>query len=185
MPRTKTTPGAIALTAARVFRERGYHATSMSDLAAATGLTKGAFYHHFPDKAAVMAAALRAVTAAARERVFDRLLDADLLPEERLAIMQRGAERLFVDARGGCLIANTVLETRGVDDRFAPLLAEFVDAWREGLTAIARDAGHVTPAAAAEACVADVEGSVVLMRLYGDRAYLDRALARMRQTLVP
>ena len=39
-----------------LFSEQGYEATSMRDIAAALGLTPGAFYHHFPSKEAVLIA---------------------------------------------------------------------------------------------------------------------------------
>ncbi len=37
-------------TALRLVRERGFAATSVNDLCAAAGVTKGAFYHHFASK---------------------------------------------------------------------------------------------------------------------------------------
>src|SRR5690348_13386914 len=40
----------ILRTAARLFGQRGYDATSMNDVAAALKLSKGALYHHFPSK---------------------------------------------------------------------------------------------------------------------------------------
>ena len=95
--------------------------------------------------------------------------------------MAAGAERLFARGEGGCLFANTALETAGVDDRFLPRVRAFVDAWRAALAALARDVGCADPDASAEETVADVEGAIVLMRLYADRAYLDRALARFRE----
>ena len=48
-------------TAARLFASRGFYGTSMSELAAATGLTKGAFYHHFEDKDALFFAVVQSV----------------------------------------------------------------------------------------------------------------------------
>ena len=33
-----------------IFGERGFHATSMNDLAEAAGVTKGGFFHHFKSK---------------------------------------------------------------------------------------------------------------------------------------
>lgn len=43
--------------AVRVFRERGYHATSVADLTAAMGLASGSIYKAFKDKRAVFLAA--------------------------------------------------------------------------------------------------------------------------------
>lgn len=40
----------VVATAARLFAERGYQATSMSDLTAATGLTAGGLYHYIGSK---------------------------------------------------------------------------------------------------------------------------------------
>jgi AcrR family transcriptional regulator len=48
-------------TAAKLFASRGYNGTSMADLAAAAGLTKGAFYHHFASKEALFFAVIQSV----------------------------------------------------------------------------------------------------------------------------
>lgn len=54
----KDTKTAIVEAAFRLFLERGYEGASMSDLVAATGLSKGAVYHHFRDKDALHNAAI-------------------------------------------------------------------------------------------------------------------------------
>jgi AcrR family transcriptional regulator len=41
---------AVVAAAARVFAERGFHATSMNDLVRATGLTSGGLYHYIGSK---------------------------------------------------------------------------------------------------------------------------------------
>lgn len=46
-------------TAAAVFAEHGYTGTTLNDLIAASGLTKGAFYFHFRSKSALALAVLR------------------------------------------------------------------------------------------------------------------------------
>lgn len=43
------------------FAERGFHATSMDDLAVAAGVTKPVFYQHFPSKRALFVAVLEDV----------------------------------------------------------------------------------------------------------------------------
>jgi len=44
----------ILAIAARVFREKGYHATSMDDLAKECGLYKGSLYHYFENKETIL-----------------------------------------------------------------------------------------------------------------------------------
>jgi AcrR family transcriptional regulator len=44
----------ICRTAAQIFRERGYDATSVSDIARALGITKAGLYHYFESKEALL-----------------------------------------------------------------------------------------------------------------------------------
>lgn len=54
----KDTRATIVECAFRLFIERGYDGASMADLVSATGLSKGAFYHHFKAKDALHDAAI-------------------------------------------------------------------------------------------------------------------------------
>ena len=47
--------GQLLDVAARLFAERGYQATTLRDIAAATGILAGSVYHHFPSKADLFA----------------------------------------------------------------------------------------------------------------------------------
>ncbi|MEY8013750.1 TetR/AcrR family transcriptional regulator [Mycobacterium servetii] len=57
--------------AAAAFAERGFAATSIADIAATARVTKGAVYHHFPDKRALFEAVLNRCDEAAQAQVFD------------------------------------------------------------------------------------------------------------------
>jgi AcrR family transcriptional regulator len=46
--------GEILEAALRAFREQGYHATTLEDIAGRLGLRKTALYHYFPDKEAIL-----------------------------------------------------------------------------------------------------------------------------------
>ena len=54
--RSEATTGQLVATARRMFARAGYQATSLEAVARRSGLTKGAFYHHFSDKADLFAA---------------------------------------------------------------------------------------------------------------------------------
>ena len=56
-------------TARKVFSERGYADTSLDDLTAQAGLTRGALYHHFGDKKGLLAAVVAQLDAEMDERL--------------------------------------------------------------------------------------------------------------------
>lgn len=57
------TRAALLATARTVFSERGYADTSMDDLTAQAGLTRGALYHHFGDKKGLLLAVVEQIDA--------------------------------------------------------------------------------------------------------------------------
>ena len=112
----------ICRTAAQIFRERGYDATSVSDIARALGITKAGLYHYFDSKEAL----LFEITAYGLDRVRDDVI-APVRgmrdPEERLrelvvrhaciATHGRGAVAQLVDEIRALPAANRkVLEER-------------------------------------------------------------------------
>ncbi|MEG0183074.1 MAG: helix-turn-helix domain-containing protein [Stenotrophomonas sp.] len=57
------TRATLLATARRVFAQHGYAATSMDDLTAQAGLTRGALYHHFGDKKGLLVAVVAQLDA--------------------------------------------------------------------------------------------------------------------------
>jgi len=53
-----------------IVRRKGYAATSVDDLCRAAGVTKGAFFHHFPSKDAFAVASAREWTERAQRLIF-------------------------------------------------------------------------------------------------------------------
>jgi AcrR family transcriptional regulator len=84
-------------TAARLFAERGYTGTVLSDLIAASGLTKGAFYFYFPSKAALALAVLRDQQDRWLHQVSERVLAAGTAIEQFRALAPVMLELLAVE----------------------------------------------------------------------------------------
>jgi len=78
----------ILRTAARLFQQRGYDATSMNDVAAALKLSKGGLYHHFQSKDEILFEIMDHAMEITQERVLSpvRLIDD---PDERLRALIR------------------------------------------------------------------------------------------------
>ena len=69
--------------ATRLFRERGFHATSMQDLAEALGMNRGSLYHYITSKDELLWSVLNRSFDLLDERVAPQL-DGDAPPLERL-----------------------------------------------------------------------------------------------------
>lgn len=77
--RAKATRGAIIVGAAAVFEEHGYGSTSLSQVAEAAGVTKGALYFHFHSKEDLARAVIEdqhRIAAAGGERILAQDLPA-------------------------------------------------------------------------------------------------------------
>jgi TetR/AcrR family transcriptional repressor of nem operon len=70
--------------ALNVIRQKGFAATSVDDICVAAGVSKGAFFHHFPDKEALALAAAEAFGALAASLFDDPSLTAAATPRDRI-----------------------------------------------------------------------------------------------------
>ena len=104
----------ILAAAAQIFRDKGYHATSMQDIAEAVHLQKGSLYHHIRSKEEILASLL--------DRALDLLIlsmqevmASPLSVEEKL----RSAMRMYADniAVHSDLAAVLLLEYRNLSPR--------------------------------------------------------------------
>jgi TetR/AcrR family transcriptional repressor of nem operon len=134
-PRTRVR---IVSTAARLFRERGYSRTSVDDLMAEAGLTRGGFYAHFESKTMLLVAAIEHAFQESRANLLEGRLASLRGPQWRMA----AAERYLADAHRaqpgqGCAVPALGAEVaRGeptVRDAFERELARLVAGMAERL----------------------------------------------------
>ncbi len=94
---------AVILAAARAFRERGYHKTSLDDLAAGLGVTKPTLYLYVPSKEAILFECFRAGLRQIQE-TLDDCERADGPARERLFAFIRGYAAAIVGDFGWCML---------------------------------------------------------------------------------
>ncbi|WP_194972683.1 TetR/AcrR family transcriptional regulator [Aquiflexum lacus] len=184
MPLHKTTPEEIIKQSINVFRTNGYYRTTMNDLAKATGLTKGAFYHHFKSKEEVMQKSLQATSFWFDRKVFAIAYDEALPKKERLKNMVDVLYEAFTKSNGGCFFANTILETAHVEDTFLAEINQFFKMFENALSSVFNDKySEKEMIEITYEIIADIEGSIIIMQLKKDPKILRKALNRVKDRL--
>src|SRR6476619_6742062 len=126
------------------FWERGYAATSVDDLTAATGLGKGSLYGAFGDKHSLYLRALDDYIMSSLDDVRASLRNPSKSAYERLVDHIRGqAKALVADkSRRGCLMAKSAAELGATDSDVEKKVQRAYAIWRDELVACIKEALH-------------------------------------------
>lgn len=108
-----------------LFRQRGYHAASLSELGAAMKLTPGSIYKAFTDKRAIFLAAFDRYVSL-RNAELRHLLDAEAsgLAKLRATLRFYGESAHGVEGRRGCLVAGSAADLAVFDAEAAARVTE-------------------------------------------------------------
>lgn len=143
MPRPRTFDEADVVAAARdAFWTRGYAATSVEDLTAATGLGKGSLYGAFGDKHRLFLRALDDYVAAAMDGVRAELRDPKHTAYDRLERHLRSQARIVASnpPLRGCMMAKSAAELSATDADVEQKIAHAFSEWHTLLTSCLREA---------------------------------------------
>ncbi len=149
-------------------RRKGFQAAGLNDILAASGVTKGALYHHFPDKLALGYAVLdERIAEPVRREWVEPLRECDD-PLDRLAeIVGRTIDALDDDdVAFGCPLQGLAAEMSPLDEGFRTRINDLYMEWYRAIAmALVRgqDAGRVRsdadPAATAIFLVGSLAGA--------------------------
>ena len=126
----------ILRTAADLFRERGYRATTLDDIAARLGMSKASLYTYFHAKEEMLAAISRQ-TIAAFTRELSLVLRSDLAPEDKLRRVVRDHVRFVIANRSFLTVFFS--EEANLPPRLARALAAQKDRYDKGVESIVID----------------------------------------------
>jgi AcrR family transcriptional regulator len=190
-PKSEITRRHILQSAATLFNTKGYAGTSMADITAATGLSKGAVYANFTSKEELAVAAFRQAVGRVQGHMREHTRAAGTLPDKLRALVR--AYSSYADkppVPGGCPIQNMATEA---DDAYPVILSEVrqaMNAWEDrmvrALEAACERGGiragldhrHV-----ARTFITLLQGGILMARLQGDAAYFQPAADQLYQLI--
>ena len=194
--RGQDTKERILETAQTLVLDKGFSATSLDDIIRTTGMTKGAFFHHFRSKNDLA------------KRLVERFADnnfraftewgqrADTLSDDQYQALHLFL-RLFEEwldnleqPFAGCLFAVYVYESKMFDEDVNEFIGTSFARWQtyyerkfEAVLATRTPRMDITANQLAETIVSVLEGAFILARTYGDRHLITRQSRLFREYL--
>jgi TetR/AcrR family transcriptional regulator, transcriptional repressor for nem operon len=172
---------------------KGFDATSIEEIVAQAGITKGGFFYHFPDKNA-LARALIERHIVFEDELFDGIFAraaelADDPLQRALIVLRLMAEMLedMPNGHPGCVVATAAYQDRLFDAEVRALNRKAVLGWRSRFQAmIERVAAKYPPResvdfeALADLCSTVTEGGIVLSKALGEPGITARQVMQLR-----
>ncbi len=170
--------------AAVLFRKYGYHNTSIADIAQACNLSKASVYHHVPGKKELAIEAIKSVHTHFNEAIFSIAYQENIDAQQRLTCILDAVKSFFADRREGCLMGNMVLEITAATRDFESLIQAYFRDWVAAFTHILQSQFDADKASRlAQDAVAQIQGALLMRRLYGDDSYLTYCCAKLTHLL--
>jgi len=173
--------------------DHGFASTTIDSVLAASGTSKGAFFHHFPSKAHLGRALVERYAAADAELLESTMVRAEHEAEDPaaqlIAFVRAFEEMASVSTaeQPSCLFVSFIYEGELADAGTDALVRSSILAWRNRIlekveAAAARRPGFppVDRSAVADQFFTTVEGAFLLMRALGDVTRMGAQLAQYR-----
>jgi len=171
--------------AMQLFWEKGYEATSLSDLTARMGIQRPSIYSTFGDKKELFEAALRRYTTSRAADIRARLQSHTSVKQAFATFFEEViAAEYTKDLSNGCFCINTMVELAPHDERFEILTREhqlylaviFQETIERGIQAGEFEA-DMDAKSLAQALIVSLIGLTVMMKSQPQRSFVDNAIA--------
>ena len=171
------TRGKILNAAYREIHTNGFQSASLNSILARTGVTKGALYHHFPNKTELGYAVVDEVISRRFYLSFIAPLENFDDPVEGLIQLIQDAGEAFslTDIELGCPLSVLAQEMAPIDEGFRLRLTAIYEHWHQSITAVLQGAQQdgliieaIDPYAMAVTIAAIMEGSLSAAKVAQD-----------------
>lgn len=171
--------------AMQIFWEKGYNATSLSDLTAHMGIQRPSLYSAFGDKEKLFEAALRKYTKLHATEIRKKLRQNNRSKEAIRLLFEDLVELEYKEGQSiGCFCINTMVELAPHDEKFEILTREhqmylsviFQEIIVEGIRSGELDSS-LNAKALAQTLVVSLIGLTVMMKSRPERSFVDNSVA--------
>ncbi|WP_409176721.1 TetR/AcrR family transcriptional regulator [Brevibacillus fortis] len=170
--------------AMQLFWEKGYEATSLSDLTSRMGIQRPSIYSTFGDKKELFEAALRRYTMSRASEVRTKLQNQPSVKEAFRHFFKEVADEEYTESLSrGCFCINTMVELAPHDEKFEILTREhqmylsviFQETIERGIQSGELDSS-IDAKATAQALIVSLIGLTVILKSRPNRSFVDNSI---------
>jgi AcrR family transcriptional regulator len=187
-----TTRERIIEASTALFMERGYHASGLKQISAASAAPIGSLYHFFPGGKEELAAETLRTSGAAYQALVEAVFDGapDMVTGVRDCFAGAAEVLRATDYADACPIATVALEVASSDEPLREVTAEIFEAWLQSASVRLERAGVERARARdlATVLIAALEGGFLLSRAAKDTTAMDaigEAMVELVSSAIP
>ncbi|TND09894.1 MAG: transcriptional regulator [Bacteroidetes bacterium] len=174
-----------------LFNTQGYKATSISEIATATGFTKGAIYRHFNNKDELELETLTYLTTIMLVNVRDKLKQQHTAGDKLRAVFRYFESYVTQpDTKGGCPLLNAAVEADDAHPALRKGALKILNLLRESvMTILDNGIKHkqlkpgIDKEMFATVAIASLEGAIMMSKLHGNNDDIRRVIKHLEKLL--
>jgi len=167
--------------------QKGYVATSISDIMEAADVGKGQLYYYFKSKKEIGLTVIQDILANWRKELFEEIFEADKSDSDKFSDMIdwvcqfHESQTVFY----GCPIGNLIVELSTEDENFRCPLNDFMTQWTEKLASLLQDLhadwSEERAQLQARQVISSIQGSIVILKVSQDIQVLENNMTDLKK----
>jgi TetR/AcrR family transcriptional repressor of nem operon len=191
MSKAEKTKALIIEKTAPIFNTRGFSGTSLNDITAATGLSKGSIYGNFANKDEV-ALAVFDYNLSKLIGAIETQLAKETWAKNKLLVYATCYERFMLPpfTKGGCPILNTAVEADDTHPALRKKAASAIISWQAKIVRIIEDGvankefcETINAKQFALTMISMIEGAIMVAKLLGDTTSMPTVMQTMKKMI--
>jgi len=191
MTKAERTRSFIIEKTASIFNTKGFAGTSLNDITAATGLTKGSIYGNFANKDEVALAVFDYNLKRATADIGRQIAAQDSAQNKLMVYVEVYTD--FFDAQcenGGCPILNTAVEADDTHPELRKKAVAAIRSWKNKIISIINEGvekkelkANIDASQIALTMIAMIEGSIMISKLLNDKSHMTAVMESMKKLI--
>ena len=177
----------ILQSAEELIYQKGYDATSISDIMEVADVGKGQLYYYFKSKKEIGLTVIQDILANWRKELFEEIFEADKSDSDKFSDMIdwvcqfHESQTVFY----GCPIGNLIVELSTEDENFRCPLNDFMTQWTEKLASLLQDLhadwSEERAQLQARQVISSIQGSIVILKVSQDIQVLENNMTDLKK----